>query len=244
MQTDPGAWFRFWKGRVAHFDSVMEISTLAAARRLDQYFGFRKSHDVLDFGCGPGFLVKYFLQKDVKVTGIDINQDVIVKNRLHFPQAQFIHMDEGITSLREAMNEALGKKRFDFIILLSVVQYFDTADSVNKVVHLLQHLLKPSGRIIIADVYNSQTSRVRDGFAALLECIRHARGFAFLRFVLSILGREYRTIARRQPLLIVDEVMIEKIANANGLQWKKLPRMTVHPSRASYELRAENAVHV
>jgi 2-polyprenyl-3-methyl-5-hydroxy-6-metoxy-1,4-benzoquinol methylase len=233
---DQSLWSRFWRESGGQFDDVMEISTLAAARRLDHYYKFRASDSILDFGCGPAYLVKYLLFKNVKVTGADISKEVIKQNRTRYPGAEFVFIED-VTSVQDTLQNAIGEKRFDYVILLSVVQYFEDIARVSAVIAKLQKVLKPGGRLIVADVVNSKTSRLSDAAAAFFECFRKGRGMAFLRFIIRLLTSQYSSVARSQPLLVIDDPGIDSVASANGMRWKKLPQMSVHPSRASYELR-------
>lgn len=235
MSSSPqvhSAWSRFWKESGSQFDEVMEVSTWAAARRLDHHYRFNASNSILDFGCGPGYLVKYLLPTLVQITGADISMEVVEQNRIRYPGTQFIFIDD-ISSL----HNALGKRRFDYIILLSVVQYFGEIARVQEVVGELHKVLKPTGRLIIADVVNSKTSRLSDAAAAFFECLNRGRGLAFLRFIVRLLTSQYSTTVHSQPLLVIDDAGIESVASSNGMRWKKLPQMSVHPSRTSYELR-------
>lgn len=52
-----------------------------------------KGKKVLDVGCGPGRDAKYFSEKGLDVTGIDLTPDFIKMACLNAPNAKFVKMD-------------------------------------------------------------------------------------------------------------------------------------------------------
>lgn len=54
-----------------------------------------KESKVLDVGCGPGNIAKYFLKirPDLKITGIDLSPNMIERARINNPTAEFIVKD-------------------------------------------------------------------------------------------------------------------------------------------------------
>jgi 2-polyprenyl-3-methyl-5-hydroxy-6-metoxy-1,4-benzoquinol methylase len=210
--------------------AVMEVSTLEAARRLRAHFRFDSGDKVLDYGCGPGFLTDFLVKMNIKVTGIDINEEYIARNRARHPAQRFIHHDSA------DLTSKIGDYKFDYIILLSVVQYFRDLAEVAEVVKALRQSLSPGGRIILADVLDQNTSAARDGMASFFECVRRGRGLAFLQFAAYVLLSGYRRTSRQNPLLLLTENEIAEVARSNGFQFRKHKGMTVHPSRTTYEL--------
>ena len=212
----------------------MKISTQYAARRLDGQFGFDKHNLVLDFGCGPGFLIDYLITKQVQVVGVDINQDFLDRNRERYPAQQFILISNDVTKTTSILHASLGDQKFDYIILLSVSQYFPDTIYLGTVIGMLRQYLSRTGAIVIADVVDSQTLGIIDGMAVMAECLKRGRLFSFLRFVSYLSLSRYRAISRHNKLLSISSVEMEFIAEQNRMRLTKLGRMTLHPTRSSY----------
>ena len=76
-------WSHFWKDPKDPFDKVMKISTTLYASKMEKLFHLKPTDSVFDYGCGPGFLVDYLTDRNISVTGADINKSYVEKNKIH-----------------------------------------------------------------------------------------------------------------------------------------------------------------
>ena len=112
-----------------------------SAQRLVRYLSNRKkSLDVLEVGCGNGWLTHQLAElPGAKVVGTDINFTELQQAARVFsndPNLRFIHGD-----IRSGILE---DRRFDIIIFAATIEYFP---SLKKILHFTLTFLKPGGEI-------------------------------------------------------------------------------------------------
>jgi SAM-dependent methyltransferase len=117
-----------------------------SGRRLVHYLsGRRKSFEILDIGCGNGWLTHHLAEiPGSTVTGMDINFTELQQAARVFsndPNLRFIHGDirSGILG---------GERQFDCIVFSASIEYFQ---SLKKIIHYSLSYLKPGGEIHLLD---------------------------------------------------------------------------------------------
>ncbi len=233
-------WSHFWKEPKHSFDEVMKISTTFYASKMEKLFQLQPTDKVFDYGCGPGFLVDYLTDLNISVTGADINKLYVEKNKINHPDSLFIHLSSDIHENKETFEKQLVGIEFDFVVLLSVTQYFEDETELDIVVNMLYPFLKKEGKLILADVVDPNTSAVKDALSLLIHCIKRNRLFAFIKFILYLMFSDYRKISKDVNLLTLSEQSIRQIANRNMLDYAKINGLTLHPSRCNYVLTPKN----
>ena len=94
------------------------------------------NNSVLDVGCGDGTLMKMLLDKKVHVTGIDINQDNIVKC-----------LEKGLSVIQGDIDEGLQgypDKSYDYVILNQTLQSTEKPDFV------IQEMLRVGKKVVVS----------------------------------------------------------------------------------------------
>lgn len=214
----------------------MKVATDFFYQELSRRFPLRAGQTVLDYGCGPGFLVGNLKAAGIHVTGADINESFLEHNREAFPGLDFILISEDPSKLAGD----LAGKQFDQIILLSIIQYFKSTDEVLRVVKFLKPYLKPDGKLIIADVLDEGTSSSKDAIGIFTQCLKRGRTIAFVRFILYLILSDYRQISKNNKLLLLPYESMKRIADDCSLLVAIEPGMTPHPTRRNYILRSSN----
>lgn len=125
-----------------------------SARRLLRYLaGKRRSLEVLDIGCGNGWLSHLVAEiPDTQVTGLDINFTELQQAARVFnddPNLSFIHGDLRSMGL---------EMQFDVILFAASVEYFS---SLKKIIHKGLAYLKPGGELHIMDTRFYRHGEVR-----------------------------------------------------------------------------------
>ena len=70
-------WAHFWENERQSFNTVMKIATTYFASEIENKFQLNSTIKILDYGCGPGFLIDFLATKEISITGADINQIVL-----------------------------------------------------------------------------------------------------------------------------------------------------------------------
>ncbi|MDP9956193.1 2-polyprenyl-3-methyl-5-hydroxy-6-metoxy-1,4-benzoquinol methylase [Epilithonimonas hungarica] len=99
--------------------------------------------EVLDIGCGPGNISKYFLniRKDLKITGIDLAPNMIERAKLNVPNANFI--------VKDALKIDELTHTFDGVVIGFCMPYLNREDS-SKLIRLSSQKLNLNGIIYIS----------------------------------------------------------------------------------------------
>lgn len=230
-------WENFWKDQRQSFLAVMKISTAFFASRLEILSLVKSTDTILDYGCGPGFLADYFANRGMSITGADINDFFITQSKKNHPQSSFILISSIPKENEKIMKDQLQDKKFDVIILLSIVQYLNDEQTLSQTISILRPYLSASGKIIIADVIDENTSSVRDALSIFRLCIFNNKIIAFIRFVFYLLFSNYRDLSKKVKLLMISESLVNQIATANQLTCEQVQGLTPHPTRTNYILK-------
>jgi len=220
------SWTSFWKKPNDAFNRVMNVATDFFYRELTGRYPLKPGDSVLDYGCGPGFLIGNLVNAGIDVTGADINDHFLQQNKARFPAVDFIRIS--------GKPPVTFKKQFDQVILLSIVQYFPSLEDMENVVRDLKGYLKPGGKLIIADVLDENTSPTRDALGIFTQCIRRGRLVAFARFILYLILSDYRQTSKNNKLLLVSSTFVKQMADRCSLKVELVKDMTPHPTRTNY----------
>ena len=229
-------WGNFWKDQRQSFYAVMQIATGYFAVQLEKRFQVKPSHDILDYGCGPGFVADSLAAKKITTTGVDINEYFIQQCRINHPASAFIHITTDTAENERILHAQLKEQKFDFIILLSVAQYLKSTSELEAILKMLRSYLKEQGKIIIADVIDQNTSSAKDALSLLTHCVKKGRIGAFIGFISYLLFSNYRKISKETKMLELSGQSICEIAANNHLNYEKVNGLTIHPTRNNYVL--------
>jgi len=104
--------------------------------------------DCLDAGCAQPYLLEEIIDKDIETCGCDISSEVIRRNKLRFPHAQFEQIDL-------AKQVWPNGRRFDLIVCSEVLEHVDdweaAVDNLAKMCRNYLIITVPSGKIHTID---------------------------------------------------------------------------------------------
>lgn len=99
--------------------------------------------NVLDIGCGTGLYLKDFIniKGDFRLTGIDVNQDMLDRAKKNCPDA---------TLLKESIMEcSLEKSSIDIVYSIGAIQYFGRKN-LPKIIEKLSGVMSENGILFIS----------------------------------------------------------------------------------------------
>ncbi len=130
----------------AKYDRGMRLLTLGRIDKIKREIAdawVEPGHAVLEIGCGTGTLAAAMMARGASVTGIDISEPMLAVARQAAPEAELFHMTA--TEI-----EKLGASRFDRIV--STLAFSELSeDEVMFVLRAATELLKPGGKLVVAD---------------------------------------------------------------------------------------------
>lgn len=233
------SWGNYWKENPKLFTIVMEKSTEFVAEKLITYQLIDDSTNLLDFGCGPGYLANALKGKVKSYYGVDISEkyiDIASKKCNNYPNYTFrvFPLEESISSLNLLEQEG---KQFDTIIILSVIQYFKDKEEVLALLSNCKKLLTPEGKIILADVIENEKGVWKDVLSILIDSISKRYLFSFIQFIFRAKLSKYNTLRKANQLFMLSKADVTEIANQANLNLTILPSITLQSSRISYCFR-------
>lgn len=234
------SWANFWKSEGQPFAEIMDINTGYFANQAIEILGLKPGDQILDYGCGPGLLSNHLAPAKIYVAGADINPHFLEQCRRNHEGAVFIHISEDFNKTQKILEVELPNKRFDFIVVLSIIQYFKNEDEVKCLFDLLVPYLKQNGKIVVADCLNAKTSAIRDVISLLFQSIRRWRATAFIKFIFYLLFSNYRSISNDAKLLRVSNQLFLAIAEKHNLSLEEIKGLTIHSSRTNFVLKKAN----
>ena len=190
---------------------------------------------VLDYGCGEALHAATILQHGARLILSDAAPTVRASLTRRFAGEDRIAVrsPEDVAAMPDAS--------FDFIFLVSVAQYLG-GDELDDVLRLFRRLLKPDGKLFVADLIPPSVPALVDA----AELLRFGRANGFLFAALSGLVRtvfsDYRTLRSRIGLSFYDEAAITKKLGAAGFDATRWPMNIGHnPNRMTMLARPRTA---
>ena len=231
METD---WTAFWKLQKDNFHEIMVINTNFFAQRFLEEFSVSASTKILDFGCGPGLLIDKLQRKTNSIVGMDINTNYLEECRAKHPKISFYLINKDGNEIRDEISGQLNSSTFNYIILLSVAQYFKDEKDLRRIVRELSQHLSKNGKLILADVVDINTSTFSDLTALCKHAVQNGKSIALIKFLFYLLFSSYREISAKKKLLKIEKALVDQIAEDNTLELAEMPNLTIHISRRNY----------
>jgi 2-polyprenyl-3-methyl-5-hydroxy-6-metoxy-1,4-benzoquinol methylase len=230
------SWSNYWKEDPKLFMTVMEKSTEYVAKKLESSQLIDTNTRLFDFGCGPGYLATALKGKIKEYHGVDISQRYITTAKEKckgYPTFDFSEIPFDNTHAILSNFEKEGK-RFDTIVILSVIQYFPTNEAVLQLLEKCKELMAEGGKIILADVIEHENGIWKDAFNVLFHSIKKRYLLSFLKFIIVAKQSKYNQLRKKHRLLQLTKEEVTRMANELSLQLTILPSITIQSSRISY----------
>lgn len=235
------SWRTYWEGeasvyvnarhKAAHYrhlsDDLLQIAA-GLGQRLDTV-------TMLDFGCGEALSADRIAARIGHLTLMDAS------SRVRDGLVRRFGGDRGITILDADGVAALAAGTFDLIVVNSVLQYV-APEEASALLASLARLLKPGGRLLVADVLPPDLGVVTDA----RELIAFAARERFLAAALAGLVRtavsDYARVRAQVGLNRYSVTAFKGLAREAGLLAEPLHRNIGHnPHRLAFLLRRADA---
>lgn len=229
-------WESFWSSNPDLFGTVMEKNAAFFVEILMNKNLIKSEDSILDYGCGFGSLANQLKNRVGAYIGVDISEKCIHYCQQKFKETRSFHfttIDSGgaTSGLTELIDQS---NKFDAIIILSVIQYFPNLDKVENLLKDAKKLLSPGGKIILADVIQSEKGLWKDAYSNLKNSIQKRYFLSFMQFMMKARFSNYNKFRIRNNLLNVSETEIARICRNLELHYELLPVCTLQQSRVSY----------
>ena len=146
----PAQEFDDWAAHYDHSVAEQEGFPFAGYTRLLQTVveqaGVKADDAVLDLGTGTGNLAALAAARGADAYGLDFSAQMLALARVKLPQGHFFQAD-----LRGDWPAAL-QRRFEIIVSAYVFHHFPLAEKADLAKALVEHSLRPGGRLVIGDI--------------------------------------------------------------------------------------------
>ncbi len=147
---------RFWD----FISTSPAYEDLYFSRRVgDALLGFARAHGVplggrvLDFGCGPGYLLEKMAARGIAAEGVDFSRESVEKARQRLGAGA-----AGRVRLAEAIPTTLAAGSFDAVFLVETVEHL-LDDDLEPTLAELRRLTRPGGDIVVTTPNDEELGR-------------------------------------------------------------------------------------
>jgi SAM-dependent methyltransferase len=200
-------WIDYWDtDRI--FNSVMRRMTGHFFETSRGLLDYGESDVVLDFGCGPGFLVERLEGVVKQVYGVDTSPRMIEECGDKFrdrPGLEFHLLPRDRYTDLSFLDGAVTKT-----VVLSVVQYFSTVEDVGDLIRSVASVSAPGARLLIADI-PTDSAALRDTAELLRAGLKEGFLFQCLAFLARTRFSRYAGTRAQQGLLCLPVPVLERL---------------------------------
>lgn len=180
-------WEKYWEQDSLWSEiDFWKINSKIFADTLNKVAPPKRDSVILDVGCGSGDFELFWANRVKEIYAIDKSESLIRKcktrcQNLSNVKVQHLKGDSTDFSFLDT--------KFDFIFLISAIQYFEDINSVEKMIKSLQSIAKKNGKLIIADIPIERTpfQTLTDIIYSILFAIRRGYFFVYLKSAFKVL---------------------------------------------------------
>lgn len=236
MTVDKG-WGEYWKNNPAGFNDIMRQSTIFFAKRYLKLKPLDSNDTILDYGCGPGYLIDYLKKTDATFHGMDISEIYIKSCIEEFKENGNITFSKTNSYDFGELESVIIDKKIKSVVILSILQYYQKMANVENLLKSLKKVaVHQPFDCVIADIIPSDHSFLKDVGSIIKNAVKDHYTIKFIKFIFYALLSDYRK-AKKNGFLIIDFSDLETICKRENIQIKKIENLTIHSSRYSVQLK-------
>lgn len=210
-------WLDFWQ-KENEFDDSMSTNYNYFLARVEKYTPLSKTLNVLDIGSGPGNLEDAWHDQVGEIHGLDIskryNEMARIKHKNH-PNVYFhdLPADDYLDF------SPIANKKFGAIIVMSVVQYYRSADDVEKLIRAIKQVAAPGAKALICDLMVGG-SVLKDVLSIIGRSLKQGQLLSMLKLLVRLRFSPYYAVRKENGFLILSKQEWLDIAWRVGVEAK------------------------
>lgn len=217
MTTPAASWLDFWNGEHRIYANEKHLRAHYAKIAADVLRLLPSpTVDLLDWGCGPGLSATAWADAGVRVSLYDKATASQQKLKEAFGS------DPRIRVLTDESYAALPPESFDVILVNSVIQYLSVGEWAG-VLPELRRLLRPGGRLLLADVLPPTAGMLSDVTTLLGTGWKHGFLFAAVGSLAQTFFSSYRKLRKQHGLTTYTAEAITGVLRDGGFHANRVP---------------------
>ena len=230
MNKEQG-WEDYWKDSPAGFNEIMYQSTVYFGNQLVKHFPVLTSDSILDYGCGPGFLVDYLEKTNARIHGMDISETYVKMCQEKFKANQNLSFSVTKSYDFEELRKIIIEKKVNKVIILSILQYYQTDKQVEELVLSLQKIAKEQPfNCVLADIIPENHQFIADVMNLVKNALKDGYSLKFVKFIFFAIFSDYRKV-KKNGFLTIDYPFFANLGEKNNIKMEKIDDLTIHGSR-------------
>ncbi|GAB3961111.1 hypothetical protein GCM10028805_60060 [Spirosoma harenae] len=207
-------WLDFWQ-QENEFDQSMSVNYAYFLARVEKYIPLSPTQTVLDIGSGPGNLEDAWYDRVKEIHGLDISKRYNEIARVKHAQHPTIYFHD--LSADDYLNfSPVANKRFDVIIVMSVVQYYRNASEVEQLLAAIKQVAAPGAKAMICDLMVGG-SVLRDIGSMISRSLKQGQLLDTIKLLFRLRFSSYYAVRQENGFLILPKQDWLKICQKLGL---------------------------
>jgi len=200
-------WIEFWNSESLVSSPRWEKNMRRFLQGVENFFTFSKDDIVLDIGCGPGYLEMFLKDRVKEIHCVDTSKRFIDQCKENFKEDKnvfFYLLSADYTDL-----SFLNSMKFSKIVCSNVVQYYNHANDLEKLILEVKDIAGCNAEFIITDLmggnlFSDTWGNIKAGINEDLLCDT-------LLFFLKAMLSEYRRVLLDNKLLLFSQEELHKL---------------------------------
>lgn len=109
---------------------------------------------VLDYGCGPGFLLQRLTARGIRAEGLELSKETLQKARARLGSSPYF---AGLTYV-EGLPSPIASDSVDVVFLIEVIEHL-LPDQVDATLADIARILRPGGHLVLTTPHNEAIER-------------------------------------------------------------------------------------
>ena len=213
MSETTATWLDFWQ-QENEFDYTMSVKYNYFLARIEKYIPLSKTFKVLDMGSGPGNLEAAWHDRVAEIHGLDISKRYNEIARARHAQHATIFFHD--LSSDDYLNfSPVADKKFDVIIVMSVVQYYRNAAEIEQLLKAIKQVAAPGAKAMICDLMVGG-SVLKDIGSIIGRSLKQGQLLTMLKLLIRLRLSSYYAVRKKNGFLVVPKeewlAMCQKLA--------------------------------
>lgn len=231
------SWKTYWEEDLPWtYPELFYVNAEIFSRFAFKKLGLNSSHQLLNVGCGPGFLEQLLAPKVKSIDSLDVSQQMLVLLNQHTKNHSNVRgypLQQPYTSL------SFLSKKYDFFFLISTAQYYQSMEELKTLILEAMAISNPSGKLILADLPppDEKSRFFTLAIQGFLQALLGGYVWQYLTCYFRRSARKafYNQQAQITPHLTFTSKACEDLFQSMGLAYKRISQpLSICPGRLNY----------